>query len=1137
MPITMTRDEYEATYGVAPVLPTASKVDTSVAPRRMTRAEYEAEYSPKTQNYLQDAGSDIKQTGTNIKSSFGNAKREVKSALGASMDGEQSNLRGFGQAVGLAAGGLSNIIGDTFIGAVKTVLPQKDKLWGAIPGEDTVKGAVGDVVGAGKALDEMTGSRVSKLVSEGKKGYEMMDEAGKRDQKAKLGVASLGADFVGVGLGKKPLKRAVQEGAEVIGEAKSFAKQTKSIVDEFNEQRRVTQNAEVGNELAEEIYKIENNYSNLRKANDFSRDAGEASRQRIAQTDVLVDAVDEDGIIRTKQPGGAVDKYRAQTIDGMEDVVKQNLLREGSTLNLAQIKRALVLEVNRSGLEGADLIAALNGVKNEIKGLKLRADEFDNIPTVKAHEAKINTTKNINYLTPPETAAYRKAIARGYKTIVEENAKFDVKGVNAELSKYLDDIKRLEALDGKRVKGGKLGKYTAQIVGSLAGAGAGGAVGGMGGMAVGTIVGGEAASLVKGKLMSRTFGKARGLEAPKNSILEDAKMKGNLPPELDLRTPSPRVGAKKDIPKTKEVVKLEAEISKNVEAQKAAIKAGDFTLVAKLKEIYAHLVEKLKEVIQKIKETPNREGGFVRNPLSPSPKSGKQPGKQIKQSQEALSNSTTDAKNMQAFKNFEDLSTKLLSKLEGRTTVSKQFISDLTNSPDLKQAERDLFREVLKGEGDNINVKDFANKVKSELLPLQRESVGAEYESINLPEELRGPVANYDSHIYRSPIKTSAGEVHFGNVRDSGNKPIQDYFAHSRIEDLPSTKNLSDRYKKGEFGTLDYSKQLPDQGTTRRVIEIQSDLFQKGRLEGEGVDIHNITRPQFEGVMTPDDVSKYREAYRINKEEYTIPLSSKEATPAYKAKITKARDTIDALEKKYTSKFTEGRDAELSKLEPYRNTWHERVIREEVKQAAIDGKSKLQFPTGETAMKIEGLGESNNWTYFDKVRGADGFRPTQESIKVGQEIGQSGRSGDAWIITDVLGDGKFKAVPKREIELQLANNQELYNEYVMKSRSPDAFKDAFDNFVTDLKHKNVSRDALDTFSSEQFDISGKVDTNNPIYKFYEKEVGRYLNNKYNAELVTDPQGVKWWEVKVDKKMARMPIEAFAAAPLLTGNDE
>jgi hypothetical protein len=47
---------------------------------------------------------------------------------------------------------------------------------------------------------------------------------------------------------------------------------------------------------------------------------------------------------------------------------------------------------------------------------------------------------------------------------------------------------------------------------------------------------------------------------------------------------------------------------------------------------------------------------------------------------------------------------------------------------------------------------------------------------------------------------------------------------------------------------------------------------------------------------------------------------------------------------------------DVKKLEQYNDpTAHFRMVREEIATAAKDGKTKLQFPTGETAMKIEGL--------------------------------------------------------------------------------------------------------------------------------------------------------------------------------------
>jgi hypothetical protein len=403
---------------------------------------------------------------------------------------------------------------------------------------------------------------------------------------------------------------------------------------------------------------------------------------------------------------------------------------------------------------------------------------------------------------------------------------------------------------------------------------------------------------------------------------------------------------------------------------------------------------------------------------------------------------------IQAYRETGDLTTKLLQKLEGRDTVSKQFISDLTNSADLKQVEKDIIRQVLQGEGNKVNVSEFAEKVKNELLPLKVKSSDAIrtgknvpypqnlmpvaegnftpiYENVSLPDSLRGRVANYKENIYESPVKTSAGGTHF---RDNSNN----YFGHTRIEDMVDNK-------------------------TRRVIEVQSDLYQKGNLE------QSVARAEMPrgGIMRKSDM--------------------------------------------------EG----LQKLQQYNDpTAHFRMVREELKKAAQDGKTKVQFPTGETAMKIEGLGERNNWEINTTDRSGAPFIAKAEigDLKVGQQISQ--QRGDDWIITDVLGDGKFKAVPMREME----SIAEMANTTIDK--------------LPKSEFKDYAR-----ASQETFDISGKVDTNNPIYKFYEKDLGRYLKNNFNAQTVVDKQGVKWMEVPITKDMADKPVTAFgkiATSPLVIG---
>lgn len=197
---------------------------------------------------------------------------------------------------------------------------------------------------------------------------------------------------------------------------------------------------------------------------------------------------------------------------------------------------------------------------------------------------------------------------------------------------------------------------------------------------------------------------------------------------------------------------------------------------------------------------------------------------------------------------------------------------------------------------------------------------------------------------------------------------------------------------------------------------------------------------------------------------------------------------------------------EIKKLEPYRNVWHERVIREEVKQAAKDGKTKLQFPTGETAMKIEGLGQGPSRFYEIRPGSPQGIgKAIEESeLAIGKEV--MAPEG-AYIITDVLGDGKFKAVQK-----------DFY----------DQVKGGFDPY----KGSKTEKEIWDS-NSETFDISGKVDTSNPIYRFYEKTVRKYLQNKYGAKEITDPQGVSWLEVDIKPEHARLPIEAFGVLPFLS----
>jgi hypothetical protein len=428
--------------------------------------------------------------------------------------------------------------------------------------------------------------------------------------------------------------------------------------------------------------------------------------------------------------------------------------------------------------------------------------------------------------------------------------------------------------------------------------------------------------------------------------------------------------------------------------------------------------------------------------------------------------------------------TKILEDLKGRDTVSKQFIQDLTNQPQVKQVERDMIRGFLdEYEGGKINVTEFENKVRTALLPLEEvlskvqtnrgEYNFDRYENITLPDETRGEIENYYETVYGSPIQTSAGQIHFG-------QDIENYFAHTRIEDVP--------------------------GDTRRIIELQSDLFQKGRLEGE----------QFS-----KNAEAIREIEKLEKKDFFIFENEAQAILT-KFNADPDRVNIESLfEGKGLRSGSNDVKAE-QQLQPYRNIWYERIIREEIKGAAQDGKQTVLFPTGETAMKIEGLGDTTTWSVVHDSGKITGF-PLKELMDMGeyegakyapgQIIRRDGNIGDEWVITEVLDNGRFKAEFKKKYDEQFETWQ------MTKGRTG--------------KNEQELLEDINNFA-ETFDISGKVDTSNPIYKFYEKDVAKYLNKEYGIKQITDEQGVTWNKVemtpKLTDKVLKSPVMAFMRGP-------
>lgn len=401
---------------------------------------------------------------------------------------------------------------------------------------------------------------------------------------------------------KTVVSRTIQQVESAIPKTKLIAGQVaqkaKSITGNLPE--------DIINKRVKELENISENYAQLRKEVNFNPEKAKESVKRVASTDVLSNAVDENGLIRTKGEGGAVEQYKAQTLDNAENVVRRNLERTGERVGLDEVQTRLEEAVNNSGLEGADLKVALNKVKKEVAGYKLKADEAGTIPLTLVHDAKIATTKKIrDFTTPSEIKTYEKAIGEGLKTTVEKNSTFNVKEVNAELSKYLQDIKFLEQLDGKRVKGGKLGKYFAQISGNIVGGAIGTAVGGPVGAAAGTVIGGELGGKIKGSMLQKTLSGKTGNEVLKNPIIQNAidKVEGNnISNRINQSNKSGNLNQQYNKPKINIIKDIKPKQLENQQLRSQNVSSSNNKTNKSL----------LQRAIDKYKSIPNKQGGFVR---------------------------------------------------------------------------------------------------------------------------------------------------------------------------------------------------------------------------------------------------------------------------------------------------------------------------------------------------------------------------------------------------------------------------------------------------------------------------------------------------------------------------------------------
>jgi len=416
---TLTQEEFEKLYGKEAL----SALTTN---------------KPK-QGFFSETLDDIKGIGRDIVSSAKSRSANVGEAMEARTKGEQGLGRTIFQSVGQSAGLGSDVIGAGVKGAVKTLLPQ-----GA---EESVKGAV-QSVGTAVINNPVAQSII--------KQYQSLDDKTKRDLESVLGVTSLTADVVGLGVAGKGAKAGIKTTQQL---AKAGAQKISGLSDDaILKAKQIFSNPSA--KIADQVLPIpETVKTTLKRTSDdvfkkYVNQAKLAVTDQKAMTpleiagDKAVEAL-ESVQKRLSSIGAQKSSIVAQSKVGLKPMgnvavkARQNILKQIGDKTLDSADQNLV----------NDILTKLTnlGVNPKLK----QVDEFIDY----AQEVLYKGSKNLTLPVGDRTEAVLKNVIRSLNNQVKDIAPDSYKALNAKYADIIDTRNILnKALGTDASKGGSLMK-------------------------------------------------------------------------------------------------------------------------------------------------------------------------------------------------------------------------------------------------------------------------------------------------------------------------------------------------------------------------------------------------------------------------------------------------------------------------------------------------------------------------------------------------------------------------------------------------------------------------------------------------------------------------------------------------------
>ena len=287
---------------------------------------------------------------------------------------------------------------------------------------------------------------------------------------------------------------------------------------------------------------------------------------------------------------------------------------------------------------------------------------------------------------------------------------------------------------------------------------------------------------------------------------------------------------------------------------------------------------------------------------------------------------------------------------------------------------------------------------------------------------------------------------------------------------------------------------------TRRILEVQSDLFQKGRGKEDLISVWQLNANDYNKI--------------IGDNHYLIFTNASTGELSFIKRKLNTYDDIELSRKEFENETNQSLPKDLRATQNHflqllnkDNNWVTFFVKSIVQDSAKKGYEKVLFPSGNTASKVEGHTtlEEFKKQKEDRIKQIDkGFEETIQKLK------------DFYLedVRYIKKDGKFfkqNAPYVKSIEIQEKEFADVINIKSQKTK---------ENIEIE---KNQIQEELKKLETEGF---GAL---KPIYKFYEENVRNILDNLvggnkndrkkgiYKLPLITDEYGNTWNEVEIKEE--------------------